>query len=114
MDTSKKQKVVICGSIHSNVTDITDAKKYYEEAGYEVIFPELAINSVLKTRVKYVKEIERADLVVIIPKKIKLSEETGMGFIIGESTENELAIAISYCKPIQFWTQDVWHRIMLF
>lgn len=105
----KKKKVVIICSLSCKDT-CEEAAKLFEDLGMDVVSPlKVQNDSLYFLQIRYLKEIESADLVVAIPKICSpLSELPGRTVVtseFGESTSYELAYANHIGKRIIFWGQ---------
>lgn len=100
----KEMIVTIIGSMSKKDT-MLKWKKYFERFGHEVNCPEDLHDikrNLLTEQMLWIKRIEEADLVVAIPKSIKMVEDGTANFVyeFGESTSYEMAIASRFDKEI--------------
>lgn len=103
----KKMIVTIIGS-YSNTDKMKECKEYWERFGHKVNCPcdpgrdEFAL---ITKQAEWIEKIEEADLVVSIPKEIKMQSHGASAYVheFGESTSYEMAIALKFKKQIVIW-----------
>lgn len=103
----KKMIVTIIGSL-SKKADIIACKEYWERFGHKVncpCDPEHEKLILINTQSLWINNIAESDLVVAIPKVIKMPEcgETSLVYEFGECTSYEIAIAAWLNKHVIFW-----------
>lgn len=99
--------VTIIGSLN-NKEEMIKCKKYWEQFGHIVNCPcdkgrgDLPLINKCSS---WINAIERANLVVAIPKGVKTTEHSTSTFVyeFGESTTYEIAIATRFNKPVIIW-----------
>lgn len=106
-EEDKKMNIVICGSM-SKKESMLNAKRYFERYGHQVSCPcdnGRAEMPLLEKQSSWIEKIKEADLVVAIPKELKMEGNSGSNYILnfGESTSWEMAIALSFNKHVLFW-----------
>lgn len=106
-EEEKKMIVTICGSM-KDAKAMLDCKKYFERFGHQVNCPldeGRAEMPLVTQQGSWIEKIKEADLVVAIPKNLKMEGNGGSNLILnfGESTSYEIAIANSFNKNIMFW-----------
>lgn len=102
--------VVICGSINHNGTDMVKVRDFLKMIFKDCIgiTDPISVNEEYGGKLTdcqryYVDKIRYADLVIIIPKRLKENlAKNAMEWEMGESTSYEYAIAKHFNKPIQF------------
>lgn len=105
-------KIVICGSTNVSMEEINMAADYFEilfretNINVEIITPEINNMPIYKQQLQYVNDIRKADLVVIVPKRIYYEEDRSIIYI-GDSTNYEMAIARSHIIPTIIWKGDM-------
>lgn len=102
-----KMNVVIIGSI-SKMNEMKECKKYWERFGHKVDSPcddGRESMSLIELQSTWIEKIEKADLIVAIPKDIKMQGHGASTYVydFGESTSYEMAIALHLNKQIVFW-----------
>ena len=103
----KKMIVTIIGS-YSNTNKMKECKEYWERFGHKVncpCDPGREDMSLIEKQSSWIEKIEEADLVVSIPKEIKMQGHGASAYVheFGESTSYEMAIALRFKKPIVIW-----------
>lgn len=102
-----KMIITIVGSL-KDIDTMTDVKKFFERFGHEVNCPgekEIQEMSLFSIQSLWIEKIEEADLIVAIPKNLKLVDNGSSDIVMtfGESTSYEMSIALSKNKRIIFW-----------
>lgn len=101
-------KVVILGSIKHNSDVITSVANFWKGHNVDVIYPidSIKTKNLLDIQMNYINEIEDADLVLAIPKKIVdgVNGYYNCTFEFGESVSYEMAIAKHFRKPVAIVT----------
>lgn len=112
----KKMIVTIIGS-YSMKDKMLKVKDHFERFGNKVNCPwdeKRNEDPILTKRVEWIKKIEEADLVVVIPKDTRIGPEDSsfLVFSFGEFTSYEIAIASYFTKNIVVWgvIKDVLQR----
>lgn len=99
--------VTIIGSM-SCMSKMKECKNYWERFGHKVNCPcddgrdSMALITKQST---WIEKIEEADLIVAIPKEIKMQGHGASTYVqeFGESTSYEMAIALRFKKQIVIW-----------
>lgn len=104
---NKKMVVTIIGS-YNNTDKMKECKEYWERFGHKVncpCDPGRSAMALITKQSSWIEKIEEADLVVAIPKEIKMQEHGASNYVLnfGESTSYEMAIALRFKKQIVFW-----------
>ena len=109
-DLNKKEEknmvVTIIGSL-TKKKEMDKIKAFLEKRGAIVNSPgdpELQKEPLVDIQGTWIEKIEKADLIVAIPKDVALTAHGGNKYILefGESTSYEMAIARRFNKPIFF------------
>lgn len=103
----KKMIVTIIGS-YSRKDAMLEAKAYWERFGHKVNCPcddGRAALPLITKQSTWIEKIEEADLIVAIPKDIKMPGSGASSYVyeFGESTSYEMAIALRFKKQVVFW-----------
>ena len=109
-DLNKKEEknmiVTIIGSLRKK-KEMNEIKAFLEKCGAIVNSPgdtELQKEPLVDIQGTWIEKIEKADLIVAIPKDVALTAHGDNKYILefGESTSYEMAIARRFNKPILF------------
>lgn len=106
-EEEKKMIVTIIGS-YSKIDEMKKCKEFWKRFGHTVNCPcdpgreEMAL---ITRQSSWIDKIEEADLVVAMPKEIKMEGHGSSRYVyeFGESTSYEMAIAVWRKKPIIVW-----------
>ena len=98
--------VTIIGSL-TKKKEMDEVKAFLEKCGAVVNSPgdpELQKEPLVDIQGTWIEKIEKADLIVAIPKDVALTANGDSKYILefGESTSYEMAIARRFNKPILF------------
>lgn len=100
-------KVVICGSTNVSCEQIGLAAEFFTKMGNTVITPSTETKNLIDMRLNYLNKVEKADLVVVIPKgsgSVPAKEDLeSLLYKIGESTCYEYLYAIKCGIPTVIW-----------
>lgn len=103
----KEMIITIIGS-YSKIEEMKNCKAYWERFGHKVNYPgdpEREELPLITKQSTWIEKIEEADLVVAIPKGIKIPGSGASSYVyeFGESTSYEMAIALRFKKQIVIW-----------
>lgn len=100
----KRMIATIIGSL-SKKEEMQVLKETFEHLGFHVNCPTdetLQKEPLLEIQKTWIKKIEDADLIIVVPKNLSMTSNGGTDYVItlGESTSYELAIATRFGKPV--------------
>lgn len=107
-EKEKKNMIITIIGSYSKKEKMLEAKKYFERFGHEVNCPcdpgreKMAL---IEKQTEWIKMIEKADMIVVIPKSLSLEVGGRASYVMefGEATSYEMAIALSKNKQIVIW-----------
>lgn len=106
----KKRVCIVCSTSQKDICD--HVRDYFEFLGFDVDDPfDDRDGSLYERQNKYYKKIDRANLLVVIPKEAWLLQKCENGTApqlkVGESVSYEIAIAKRLKVPIVVWGETI-------
>lgn len=104
----KKEMIITIIGSYSKIEEMKECKAFWERFGHKVNCPGDPGREGLPLITKqstWIEKIEESDLVVAIPKGIKMPGSGASSYVheFGESTSYEMAIALRFKKQIVIW-----------